>query len=80
MIDSRIKRMSLSPQDAATYRQWRRAVCALYGLYAGILLILAAMWGVHHVVKPGSEVQIADSASQAPAAEAARAGSAARRQ
>jgi hypothetical protein len=77
MIDSRIKRVSLSPEDAATYRQWRRAVCALYGLYAGILLALAAMWGMHQVVKPGAEVQIAGSAGQAPAAEAARAESAA---
>jgi len=69
MIDSRIKRAILSPEDVATQRQWRRGVCAVY---AGIILILAAVWGEQQLVKPGSEVQFAGSPELAAAAEAAR--------
>jgi hypothetical protein len=38
-------------------------------LYAGIILILAALCGVHQFVKPGGEVQVAGSPELVPAAE-----------
>ncbi len=53
-----IKKASLSPEDLATYRQWRYAVCAIYG---GILLTLIATWGVHQFAAPGHDVQTAGS-------------------
>lgn len=67
MIDSRINKAILSPEDIATHRQWRRAVCALY---AGVILVLAAVCGAHHFVTSGAEARIAAAPGLAAAAEA----------
>jgi hypothetical protein len=77
MIDSQIKGVILSPDDVVTQRQWRRAICAFY---AGIILILAAVCGVHQFVKPVGEIQFAGSPGLALTAEAARGDPAASRQ
>jgi hypothetical protein len=69
MIDSRIKRLVLSPEDTATHRQWRRAVCVFY---ASVILMLAAALGVDQFVMPKGEAQVADAPGFAPAAEAGR--------
>jgi hypothetical protein len=69
MTDFRINKVILSPEDVATHRQWRQAVCAIY---AGIILILATTWGVHQLVMPGDDAQIAGSSRLAPAMEANR--------
>jgi hypothetical protein len=58
MTDFNIKAAPLSPEDAATYRQWRRAVCAIY---AGMILTLVAIWGVHKFGVPGHDVETAGS-------------------
>ena len=69
MTDFRINKVILSPADVATFGQWRRAVCAIY---AGIILILAATWGVHQLIMPGDDAQIAGSSRLTPAMEANR--------
>ena len=69
MIDFRINNAIFSPDDIATQRQWWRAVCAIY---AGIIFILAASWGVHQLVMSGDDVQIAGSSRLVPAMEAYR--------
>ena len=55
-----------SPEDAATYRQWRRAVCCLY---AAIAFILVAVSAVHQLGKR-DEAQIAGSLTPVPAVKA----------
>jgi hypothetical protein len=67
MIDSQIKGVILSPDDVVTQRQWRRAICAFY---AGIILILAAVCGVHDFVKPAGKAQVAGSPELATAESA----------
>jgi hypothetical protein len=46
MTDLQFQKLILSPEDAATRKRWRRAVCTVY---AGIILVLAAVWGSHHL-------------------------------
>lgn len=48
----------LSPEDAATHARWRLAVMAIY---AGLVSILAATWGVHHLANPAGGIPIAAS-------------------
>jgi hypothetical protein len=69
MIDSRIKKMVLSPEDTATHRQWRLVVCAFY---ASVILMLVVVCGVHHFVMPGGQAQVADGPRFAPVADAGR--------
>jgi hypothetical protein len=57
-----------SPEDAATFRQWRRAVCLFY---AAIILILVAVAGAWQSATSG-RIEVAGSpasaAGSAPAA------------
>lgn len=68
MIDSHIYKVNLSPEDVATQQRWRRVVCAVY---AGMFLVLAAVWGAHQFATPG-ETQIAGAPGIAPVADASR--------
>lgn len=56
-----------SPEDAATFRQWRRAVCFFY---AAISFTLLVVWGVQQLGKQEDEAQIAGSATLAHAVKA----------
>jgi hypothetical protein len=58
-----------SPEDAATYRQWRRAVCIFYAV---VCLFLVAAWGSLQFVKHGDEAQFASSPRLLPAVEVGR--------
>jgi hypothetical protein len=58
-----------SPEDAATYRQWRRAVCIFYAV---VCLFLAAVSGVLQFAKRGHEAQLASSPRLLPAVEVGR--------
>jgi hypothetical protein len=58
-----------SPEDAATFRQWRRAVCFLY---AAITFALVVVGGVQRLSKHDDEAQIASAATLAPAVKAVR--------
>jgi hypothetical protein len=58
-----------SPEDAATLREWRRAVCLFYAVFT---LILVAVSAVQQLGKREDEAQIAGSLTLAPAVKAVR--------
>jgi hypothetical protein len=64
--------MIRSPEDAATFRRWCRAVCAFY---AAVILVLAAVSGAFQFVRRGA-IEIAGSPQPASAAATASARSA----
>jgi negative regulator of sigma E activity len=58
-----------SPEDSATVRQWRRAVCFFY---AAITFTLVIVWGVQQLGKQEDEAQIASSATPSPTVKVVR--------
>jgi hypothetical protein len=58
-----------SPEDAATYRQWRRAVCIFYAV---ICLFLVAVWGSQQFAKRADDAQFASSPRLLPTVEVGR--------